>query len=508
MHNKNLTAKIVLLLFVLIGLLSYKEYGIGWDEENEHLLGQLCYKYAFEGNQQYLSHYDHDYGVAFELPWMIIEKGFGITEPKTIFQTRHLFTHLLFLSGAWAIFLLLKKLFNDQKLALIGMLLYLLHPRIYADSFHNAKDIPFASVYAIVLYWSAKAFELKKHKDFLVLGIFTAILINLRIMGILHLATVLLFLTIDLLSSYKDKKIFIKTIKNLFILIIACSIFLYATWPFLWKDPVANLYEVFKNMSQFRWYGRVLLDGKIIAAKDIPWYYFPYWFAITTPLYNLVLSASGIVLTVVVLIKSKLQLFRNSSERNLLLALITFGAPVTAVIIFHSVIYDAWRQLFFVYPPLVILSVYVLNYLKQKFGGKIIDILSFSLLAINVFEITRIYPFHNVYFNQIVNKEPEAIRYNFEQDYWGLSYKQGLDYIVKNDERKDIKIMADELPLYSNLSILFDRNKINAVFDIQTADYAIKIYRNHRNDYDNYKGKEVYSIKVNNSKIVTVFKLK
>ena len=43
----------------------------------------------------------------------------------------------------------------------------------------------------------------------------------------------------------------------------------------------------------------------------------------------------------------------------------------------------------------------------------------------------RNHPFQNVYFNNFLSHDEQYLRKNFEMDYWGTSYKQALEYVLK-----------------------------------------------------------------------------
>lgn len=101
---------------------------------------------------------------------------------------------------------------------------------------------------------------------------------------------------------------------------------------------------------------------------------------------------------------------------------------------------------------------------------------------------------------------PEKIKENFELDYWGLSYRQALKYILKNDERNSINISVENYPGIYNSYILnpLDRARLRYTRKINEADYFITEFRWHKSDY-NYK--EFYSIHVTGIKITSVYKL-
>ena len=118
------------------------------------------------------------------------------------------------------------------------------------------------------------------------------------------------------------------------------------------------------------------------------------------------------------------------------------------------------------------------------------------------------HPYQNVYFNFLAGKNMSIIKKKFELDYWGLSYKQALEYIVRNDTNKIIKVLPANHPGKINASMLnkIERNKLEFVRSIDDAKYFLSNFRWHKEEYpyDN----EFYSIKVDGGKIMVVYKLK
>ncbi len=80
--------KMVVLLFftaiLSIGLSVYKDYGISWDEETTRTNGTHSYNYVFKGDHTLFTYKDRDYGVAFELPLIIIEKHLNIENTRDL----------------------------------------------------------------------------------------------------------------------------------------------------------------------------------------------------------------------------------------------------------------------------------------------------------------------------------------------------------------------------------------------------------------------------------------
>lgn len=101
----------------------------------------------------------------------------------------------------------------------------------------------------------------------------------------------------------------------------------------------------------------------------------------------------------------------------------------------------------------------------------------------------------------------EEIKNNFELDYWGLSYRKALEYILRNDASKVIKIYVPEVPgrISAKILTLADRDRLVYVEQPQEAKYFLSIYKWHKDEYP--YAQEYFSIKVGGAKIVIVYKL-
>lgn len=443
---------------------------------------------------------------------------------------RHLVNHLFFLLSAFIFFLLIDYLYNNKLLATIGFLLLVVNPLIYGHSFFNSKDIPCLSMFIICFMLSALAFNKKTYKHFALLGVGCGLLTDIRIMGILLIGCICLFLMIDFIALRTDKKQQRKTL-YLFITFISVTLLvLYIAWPYLWVNPLGNFADAFNSMSKFSWDQNVMFNGQSIAATHLPWYYSITWFLITNPIIYLALGTWGIAFFIFCFCKNYNLFLFNQKERNNLLYLFCFIVPFLSVIILHSVLYDSWRQLYFVYPSFILLAIYGLSKLiKTKARMVVLTVIIAGTGLAGFYMITN-YPFEHIYFNQFVRSdEPEYLRRNWELDYWGTSFKQGLEYILKNDASAKINVQVSDAPGLFNYLILKpeDRTRLHFWDDgslytqthsnglmipytnsLDSVSYFITIYRYHHNDYPYNPSQVYYSIKVLNNSILTVFKLK
>ena len=122
----------------------------------------------------------------------------------------------------------------------------------------------------------------------------------------------------------------------------------------------------------------------------------------------------------------------------------------------------------------------------------------------------------NMYFN-LLSGGIDTAQNNFELDYWGLSFREGLEYIAKNDSDQLIPISI----LYgSPLELEILQNDVKHRFEIvminnleQSATPPKYLLTNFRwgqgPDYslENLEDKEFYSVRVEGTKIMSIYKL-
>ena len=153
---------LVILFFVVlffVGLKVFPDYGVHLDEENNQAFGQRSYEYIRDFNilspaisDSKFDFHDKIHGPIFQIILIFIKNQFNLTDSRTILLMRHLCTFLIFYLGVVFFYLLNYFYFKERKIALLGCLFLVLHPRIFAHSFYNSADIPFLSFYIISTY--------------------------------------------------------------------------------------------------------------------------------------------------------------------------------------------------------------------------------------------------------------------------------------------------------------------------------------------------------------------
>ena len=166
--DNKISRKITFLLFsilFLVGLATFKDYGISIDEEFQRSSGfyWLNYVLSFTSFENFKSSVteimsqikgftlpsvenNKPYGIIFDLPVAFLEIVFQIKEPKNYYHLRHLLNFLIFFVSAVFFFKLLLNRFSNVFISLIGTSFFILSPRIYGNSFYNNKDIIFLSL--------------------------------------------------------------------------------------------------------------------------------------------------------------------------------------------------------------------------------------------------------------------------------------------------------------------------------------------------------------------------
>ena len=98
--------------------------------------------------------------------------------------------------------------------------------------------------------------------------------------------------------------------------------------------------------------------GEFIKPTEIKWYYIPFWFSVTTPIPIIVAGLAGSIFIIINIIKNPLKFITDEFNRNQLMYFLCFFGSIVSVIILHSILYDGWRQMYFIYPSFILLAVY------------------------------------------------------------------------------------------------------------------------------------------------------
>jgi len=530
--------KIIFLFFLSIyfsGLSLSESYGLSWDEGVHRVRGQktlvyVCEKLGFIDEadipntlNNYREGIGAKYGPIFDLPAAALEELFYKDDIRKAYLMRHKLNWSVYFLGIIFFYLFIKFKFCSTKYAIIGVSIYLFHPRLFAHGFFNPKDSILQALIAISLYFITIAYYKRALRWFIFSGIIIGICISTRVVSIYIPALFIVLLLFEYIINKQNGIDNSNTqIKQIICLFSVSLLTLFLTWPILWQDTVQSFVNSLSLMSNHFWSGANYFFGEYISAKNIDWYYIPVWILITTPISFILLLLIGSF------IATKNILYQRWSDETLfeLFLLSGFIVPILSVIILNSTLYDGWRHLFFLYPFLVYFMVkgfyFSYNLIAEKFKVKPL-LVFFSVIFIvfiePLYSTFILHPNQQVYFNFFPGRDPML---KFEGDYWGLSHRQGLDYILKNDNNQKIKVLCDYGTWNRHLLLKNDKERLLLVptdvpFDqlnSDNGDYYITGFRNRQNN-DYIKAKsymapytgEVFSIKIKEMKILGVYKL-
>ena len=472
----------ICVLALFFGVAIADDYGIWIDTCAQREIGEATLRHlAGERGLNLLYHpWDRLYGPIFETPLALVERILGRDDGHSIYLSRNLLTHLFFLAAGFAGYLLAYRMFGSRWLALFALALFLLHPRIYAHSFFNSKDVPFLAMFMISLWLAHRAFRPQRPADvdgaavkdgtaayvaagtagaFAICGVAAGLLTNLRIAGLGFVAAVVLLRLFDVIGARGWDERHSAIVSGL-LFVVASAATYYATMPYLWADPLERFREIVTVMLALPNDIPQLFQGETVTASELPRSYLPVWFGITTPPLALALGAVGFAALVWRCVAAGIfgsnerplasriaALLRNTPLRFELLAGACFALPVVAVVVLQPTLYAGWRHFYFLWTPFVLLAVSGLRTLAEgtRDAGRrflppppqvpaatvVAGLSALGLGAIAV-EMARMHPDQERYFNVLAAGPHAALplhqRYTYPR---GVGGHRGFTYILE-----------------------------------------------------------------------------
>jgi hypothetical protein len=398
-------------------------------------------------------------------------------------------------------------------LPLLGAAMLLLSPRFFAEAFYNGKDIAFMVTFSLAILTLVRLTQRPTWQRTLGHALATALAADVRLAGLVLLpALTAVALLAQTWALPKRTRPFIVTswasrLLLFGLYIVSAVLATIVGWPYLWAAPVSRIYEVLSAMGHFPWPGMVLYLGKLVPATELPWHYLLVWIGITTPLPYLGLAFLGVFTGVYRLIQRGVVALRQSGGwLDVLFAAWLLG-PLLLIILNKSLVYDGWRHVYFVYPALLLLALRGLRTLgrawqmtslhtssnrrKRWLAGAVLVLLSLETGRTAWF-IMRAYPNQQVYFSFLPSATAERL---FERDYWGASYRYGLEWLLRHDSAPILKVTGPQQSIiYVNWAILTpeQQRRIQIVSsDSRQARYYLTAYRWHPQPYADSLGPEV-----------------
>lgn len=313
--------------------------------------------------------------------------------------------------------------------SLVSSISLAMYPLFFAESHFNIKDPPETAFFGLAII--AFYFGIIKDKWNLILlsAVSTGLALGTKF-NALFLPVIIFPWLITYLLLNKDKWKKILRFKYWLILFPSIVIFiLYFFWPYLWRAPINNLLKVIN-------YYRVVGTG--VQTEQLKYIFMGFntyplvWIIITTPIPLLLLSAVGLISSFLNLVKKR--------EPIYLLVIFWFFLPIIRISLGNAASYGGVRQIMEYVPGMMILSGLGAKRLFEITKNHVLRILILAVILIflsfSLWEMIKIHPNENLYFNQIVGGMAGAKAKEIPN--WGNSYgniyEQGVNWLNKNVE--------------------------------------------------------------------------
>ena len=463
---------ITIAIITLIGFLTINNYGISWDEKMQVI--NVKYNFSLIKKSKPIPKDLKYYGAIFDFSaeaifqvQKIFYEGFSYHPIKDNdllnnsftkqsmykrIQVKHILTFLLslvtYISVAGIVGIL-----AGSDYAWFGSVTLALFPRFWGHSFFNPKDIPLAAMltlgsflgsYLVGYYLNADQEDIQFGINRITLysllyGILVGFITGTRLGGFL----LLFFVAVTHLAT----SLGIRSIYRYFLSFWSLYGLMFVAWmitttiihPASWSNPVGWFVETLQYLSQHEWNGTVLFEGQFIDANSLPRFYLAKWLVITIPL---IFQITFFICLFLVFYRYK-ELTNIQRACVILVLLQVFFIPIIAIVK-HSTMYDGMRQFLFMLPGIAALSATSLAWIYQKTSIKSVRIFLVAFIIILcspiVFDMVALHPYEYIYFNRISGGLAKAHN-QYETDYWGLSMREGMEWINNNAGSK-VKVVS------------------------------------------------------------------
>jgi hypothetical protein len=440
-------ATLVLAVVAVVAGLTFRDYGLGWDDYTHAEYADLLlrmYGSGFKDTGALSFANLYMYGGGFDMAAALLHKVI----PLELFETRRLLGAIVGVIGL-AVTWRLGRRVGGPLAGLATLLLLALCPIFYGHMFMNPKDAPFAVAMVILmmgLVRLAEEYPQPSPRTILIVGLGAGLSIGSRILGGLALIYALVGfvpLFIDEVRNVGAREALHRFVHVLYVLLpglVLGYLIMGLIWPWSIIEPDNPFHALtyFSHFFEKPW--KEMFDGALVSVPDMPWSYLPTLFALQLPEVLLGLTIAGVIGTFVVLPRSDV-----TARRKTILLMLTLAAtfPLATAMLKRPALYNGIRHFIFVIPPMTVLAgltyAWAMNWLKENrrsWQPAAVAVFSFGLL-LALGEMIRLHPYQYTHFNHIAGTV-RAADDRYMLDYWGLALKQASDGLREQlDEKQE-----------------------------------------------------------------------
>ncbi|SDS59361.1 glycosyltransferase family 39 protein [Bradyrhizobium canariense] len=441
-------AILVLAAVGLIASLTFRDYGLGWDDYTHAEYADLLLRMYGSGFRDTgaLSFANlYMYGGGFDMAAALLHKVI----PLELFETRRLIGAVVGMIGL-AVTWRLGRRVGGPLAGLAALLLLALCPTFYGHMFMNPKDAPFAVAMVVLMLGLVRLVEeypAPSPRTVLLVGLGAGLSLGSRVLG----GLALLYAVIGCIPLFAGE---IRTqgareagrrIAHVAYVLLPSLIFGYLVMGLIWPWSVIEPANPFRALTYFSTFfekpWKEMFDGALVSVPDMPWSYLPTLFALQMPEVLLGLSIAGVIGTFVALTRDDV-----TGRRKSVFLMLTLAAtlPITIAMVKRPALYNGIRHFIFVIPPMAALAgvafAWGMNWLKENRRGwqpAALAVFVFGLM-LPLTEMIRLHPYQYTHFNHIAGTVRAADDL-FMLDYWGLAFKQASDSLREElAERQEV----------------------------------------------------------------------
>ncbi|MBJ7408109.1 MAG: glycosyltransferase family 39 protein [Bradyrhizobium sp.] len=442
-------AMLVLAAVAVIAGLTFRDYGLGWDDYTHAEYADLLLRMFGSGfkDTAALSFANlYMYGGGFDMAAALLHKVI----PLELFETRRLVGAIVGVIGL-AVTWRLGRRVGGPLAGLAALLLLALCPTFYGHMFMNPKDAPFAVAMIILmlgLVRLAEEYPQPSPRTILIVGLGAGLALGCRILGGLALVYAMVGFVPLLLEELRNEGLresarrFAHVVYVLLPGLVLGYLVMGLIWPWSIMRP-GNPFEALTYFSHFfekPW--KEMFDGAIVSVPDMPWSYLPTLFALQLPEVMLVLTAGAVFSTFAMLPRREVP-----ARRKTILLMLTLAAtlPLAIAMVKRPALYNGIRHFVFVIPPMAVLGGVAFAWTMERLRANhrtwqpvVLAVFCFGL-ALPLAEMIRLHPYQYSHFNHVAGTVRGADN-RFMLDYWGLALKQA------SDELREQLVERQEVP--------------------------------------------------------------
>jgi len=140
---------VLFIFYILIGLTVYSHYGISWDEIAISNHGHHIWNSIFGLGPSLFDHDSPYHGYLIPLLFSSLDRWFGFSDTRLLFQFRHLLSFLIYAFGVTYFFRISHHIYKSTVVSIFLTICFVLTPRLFAHSFFNPKDTIFLSLFVV-----------------------------------------------------------------------------------------------------------------------------------------------------------------------------------------------------------------------------------------------------------------------------------------------------------------------------------------------------------------------